>query len=92
VAIDITDYTFEGGVSRIDDAEDETIPLAVSIVTPAAGVISFKLADSSPLAGPTDDFFQADETYAWFLRYTDANANRQTFLYGYVKVAKEDPV
>jgi len=90
--LDLTDCTFEAAVSRIDDPEDGLLPITVTNAAPLTGVITFAMDDTSDLAGDSDDFFQAEATYAWFLRKIDANGNKQTVFFGYVKVAKEDPI
>ena len=91
-AIDLTDYTFEGAVSRLD-VDDVSLDMTCSIVSAANGEVEFALpaAETPAMEDGDSDFFRANQTYSWYLKGTDPNGNKQTYLFGYVKVAKELP-
>jgi hypothetical protein len=90
-AIDLTNFTFEGAVSRLQ-TDDVAVAMTCTIDA-AAGEVEFKVAAASTgaLADDDSDFFRASQTYSWYLKGTDSIGNKQTYLYGYVRVAKELP-
>lgn len=90
VAVNLTGCTFDAAVSKLN-TEDGVLPITVTVTDAANGVCSIKTADTSDLESEASNFFRASATYSWFFKMTDTAGNKQTYLYGYVKVAKELP-
>lgn len=88
----LTGFTWEGAVSRID-TEDGNQALTITVLDAIAGKVQFKLDKTATvaLADADSDFFRPTGTYNWFLKGTDTLGSKQTYLYGVVNVAKENP-
>lgn len=73
LGIDVTDYTFEGGVI-VSDAT--TISMTVTTITAETGVIEAVLAHA-------DIDTEVDPgTYTWYLKWTDASGYIRTIIAG----------
>lgn len=90
VAVNLTGYTFTGAVSKLNDADGD-VALTCTITDAVNGKVQFKLASTTSMGTSTSNFFVASATYSWYLKGTDSVGSKQTYLYGYVKVARELP-
>jgi hypothetical protein len=92
LVMNITGYTFEGAVSKLN-TEDGLVALTCTITDAVNGKVQFKASAvaTTALADATSNFFTASAKYSWYLKGTDTAGDKRTYLFGYVKVAKELP-
>lgn len=88
--IDLSGWTFDGAVSKLDTA-DGNLAMTVTITDAVNGKIQFQFTSTAQLEDTDSDFFSAARTHSWKVRGTDTVGTAQTYLYGYLKVAKQDP-
>lgn len=89
-AVNIVGYTFEGAVSKLNTA-DTPVAMTCTITDAPNGKVQFKIpfASTGAFADATTNFFTPSATYSYYLKGTDTAGTKQTYLFGYVKVAKE---
>jgi hypothetical protein len=89
-ALNLVGYTFEGAVSKLNTA-DTPIAMTCTITDAVNGKVQFKVASASTgaFADANSQFFRSTATYSYYLKGTDTSGHKLTYLFGYVKVAKE---